>query len=72
MSEKGHGLARVRIDSQIRSREGLVSEICIVGQSESKLPVSKIIGWCRAMIEPLEEVTPGEQSLVKTSHNFGV
>lgn len=34
--------------------------------------MAKVIGGGWAMVEPLEEVAPGEKTLVETSHDFGI
>lgn len=34
--------------------------------------MSKVIGRRGAVIEPLEQISPGKETLVETAHNLGI
>lgn len=52
--------------------EGLVADIGVVGQDESKLAIRKVGRGRWRVIEPLKEISKGEQSLVKGPHDLWV
>jgi hypothetical protein len=34
--------------------------------------VAEVVGWCRAVVQPLEEVAERKQPLIKHTQEFGV
>lgn len=57
---------------QISRCERLVSKVGIVLKGEGELAVAKVVGWCRAMVQPLEEIPPREETLVEAAHDLGI
>ena len=57
---------------QVCCRKGLVSQVGIVLQGEGKLSVAKVVCRRGAVVEPLEEVAPGEETLVEEAHDLGI
>lgn len=50
----------------------MVSKVGIILQRKCKFTMPKVRCWRRGMVEPLEEVSPWEETLVETAHNFWV
>lgn len=34
--------------------------------------MAKVIGWCGAMVQPLEQISPREETLIEAAHDLGV
>lgn len=57
---------------EVGRREGLVAQVRVVGQREGELAVPEVVGRRRAVVQPLEQVPPREQPLVKRPHQLRV
>lgn len=60
------------MNQHIRSRKGLVTQVGIVLEGKGELSVAKVVGRCWAVVQPLEEVSPWEETLIEEAHDFGV
>lgn len=69
MSEIQIGVVK---DVQVCGRKCLISKIGVVLKRESEFSMAKVRRGFHAMIQPLEEVSEWEQSLVECKHDFGV
>lgn len=57
---------------QVCCGKGLVSQVGVVLQGKGKLSVAKVVCGRGAVVEPLEQLPPGEESLVEAAHDLGV
>lgn len=58
--------------SQVSGRVRLVSKIGIILEREGEFSIAKVSSRYNAVIQPLEEVSKWEQSLIKGKHDIGV
>lgn len=56
--------------SQLMVRVRHVSHVAFVWESKSEFTVAKVVARHRAVVKPLEEEAPGEQTLVEALHHF--
>lgn len=67
LQASNHGLSFV---SHVGGGVRLVTEIGVILQSERKFAVSEVFCRYNPMVEPLEEVSEGEKTLVEGKHQF--
>lgn len=57
---------------EVSCGKGLVSPYGVVLKRVGEFSMRKVVGWRRAVIQPLEEISPGEEALIECAHDLGV